>query len=259
MTVGSPPDLGRARPASGAGPVSARRWIAIGVLGLLSLAGGAWLAVHAPVLALRRVEVTGRLVHTDPAAIRAAAALGTGGPVLLADLGGAKRRIERLPWVAEVQVTRRLPGTVRIRVVEREPVAWAAGTDGVPWLVDGTGRVLAPTGTPPDGLVEVRGLDAVGRPGRWVRPRRVVRLLGALDEALGRYVGRVERRRGGVVLVLRAGPDGSVPPVGEVRLGAARQPERQSAVAVAILGAMDERAGYLDVRVPDAPVTGGRG
>lgn len=256
----APPPGPRAAPSEpGPSRVAIRRRVTVGLLGAVAVTGGAWLVLHAPVLALRRVEVTGRLVHTDAARIRAGAGLRTGEPMLLADLGAARRRVERLPWVAEARLVRRLPGTVRIHVVERAPVAWAADAAGIPWLVDGTGRVLGRTEAPPGGLVEVRGLEAIGAPGRGVRPRAVVRLLAAIDAQLGRYVGRVERRRGGVVLVLRAAPDGSVPPVGEVRLGAARDPERQSAVAAAVLAAMDARAGYLDVRAPDAPVTGGAG
>jgi cell division protein FtsQ len=258
-----PPDVTAIEPRRAAREAEARarrrQRVVLVTAGLVALCGGVWLVLHSPVLALRRVEVEGALRHTSPAQVRAHAGLRTGRPLLLVDLTAAARRVERLPWVAEARLERRLPGTVRIRVSERAPVAWAVDADGAPWLLDRTGRVLARLDAPPADLVEVRGVRAAARPGSVVRPARPARVLGELDPELARTVGRVELRRSGVVLVLRAAPDGSVPPVGEVRLGSVPDAVRQSAVATAVLSAMTDRAGFLDVSSPDAPFTGGSG
>ena len=46
-------------------------------------------------------------------------------------LGPVAARVRALPGVAEVDVTRRLPGTVRVTVREVEPVALASGPSGI--------------------------------------------------------------------------------------------------------------------------------
>ncbi len=74
--------------------------------------------------------------------------------------------IERMamhdPWVRAASVKRVLPGTIRVRVIEREPVAVAL-IDGVAHLVDGGGYVIGLTGSGADDLPVITGL--AGRDG----------------------------------------------------------------------------------------------
>src|SRR5207248_9066825 len=42
-------------------------------------------------------------------------------------LGRVRESLQRLPQVDEVEVVRKLPGEIDIRVVERKPVAWITG------------------------------------------------------------------------------------------------------------------------------------
>ena len=69
--------------------------------------------------------------------------------------------IERLamrdPWVRAATVKRVLPGTIRVRVIERDPVAVAL-IAGVAHLVDREGYVIGLTGSGPDDLPVVTGL-----------------------------------------------------------------------------------------------------
>lgn len=60
---------------------------------------------------------------------------------LFDDTGEIARRVERLGGVVSARVERRLPGTLRITVVERVPVAFAPGADGMVPL-DATGQAL---------------------------------------------------------------------------------------------------------------------
>ena len=54
------------------------------------------------------------------------------------------KRIERIPWIDKVQMTRVYPGTLDIVVRERTPaLIWTRGNEN--YLVDATGRVLGPT------------------------------------------------------------------------------------------------------------------
>lgn len=68
------------------------------------------------------VLVEGR-VETKAADVLRALQVERGMPVLAVDPRKAKERLERIPWVAEASVERRLPGLVSVRLVERVPMA----------------------------------------------------------------------------------------------------------------------------------------
>lgn len=108
---------------------------------VLAVALGLLLWLARPLLAgpkLTTLTLGGRLQHVDPAAVRNA---------VLPELGSGffNTRVERigtavdsLPWVAEADVRREWPHTLRIDIVEEVPVArW--GDDG---LMDARGKVF---------------------------------------------------------------------------------------------------------------------
>ncbi len=68
------------------------------------------------------ILVEGR-VHTDPAVLRALIDLQRGDPLFAFDPAQAQEMIGRLSWVRDVHVERRLPDTVYIGLIEREPIA----------------------------------------------------------------------------------------------------------------------------------------
>jgi len=74
--------------------------------------------------------------------------------------------IERMamhdPWVRAAHIKRVLPGTIRVRVIERKPAAVAL-IEGVAHLVDDEGYVIGLTGSGPDDLPVLTGLQ--GRTG----------------------------------------------------------------------------------------------
>src|SRR5205085_434000 len=77
----------------------------------------------------------------------------------LIDLDGTRDRLLQLPWIREARVSRRLPDTIVVEVVERVPVAiWQQ--QGRYSLVDAEGVVLEPVGSPPPDLVRLIGTDA---------------------------------------------------------------------------------------------------
>lgn len=70
-------------------------------------------------------------------------ALGTqrGEPILAVDLGAARARLEKLPWVDSAVVERRLPHLLHVRLAERQPRAiWQK--DGRFLVVDAKGAVI---------------------------------------------------------------------------------------------------------------------
>jgi len=90
---------------------------------------------------IAQVEITGHNFTSD-SAINEALDLAGGGSMLSFDGAAARRRIEQLPWIDTVAVTRVLPDRLQVAVTERKPFArWqhAGGT----FLIDRSGRVLS--------------------------------------------------------------------------------------------------------------------
>jgi cell division protein FtsQ len=135
--------------ATAAPPRRARRWwrralpIASSGAGLLALAlGGFWLQ-HSGIavgalrsveerllswsrdagLAVKDVQVEGR-EQASREAILAALDVARGMPLLAVDAADAKRRLEAIPWVRSASVERRLPDTLFVHIVERQPLAF---------------------------------------------------------------------------------------------------------------------------------------
>jgi cell division protein FtsQ len=103
--------------------------------GLGELAGTAGLTV-------KRVEIQG-VHHMDRLPVYSVALDQTSTAMPLVDLGQIRARLLQFGWVADARVSRRLPDTLLVDIVEREPAAvWQLG--GKLALIDRTGKVLAP-------------------------------------------------------------------------------------------------------------------
>ncbi len=91
-------------------------------------------------LAVGNVHVEGR-ERASREAVLSAIAVARGTPILAVDPAQAKRRLEAIPWVRSASVERRLPDTLHIRLVERQPLAfWQR--HGKLVLVDREGAVI---------------------------------------------------------------------------------------------------------------------
>ena len=134
-----------------------RRWarrVGLGAAALVPLALLGWVLLASPLLAVRTVAVSGTS-RLSPDQVRAAAAVVRGTPLARVDTGAVVRRVAALRPIAEVRVSRGWPGTLRIRVVERQAVAGILGPSGV-LLVDGTGVAFAPAAVLPAGVVRLQ-------------------------------------------------------------------------------------------------------
>jgi cell division protein FtsQ len=79
--------------------------------------------------------------HTDKEQVERQLGLAIGEPILGFDTAAAKARLEELPWVEHASVGRFLPGTIRVRLEERKPLAlWQNA--GAFSLIDGEGGVI---------------------------------------------------------------------------------------------------------------------
>ena len=134
------------------GRLAKRAGLACAALVPLLLLG--WVLLASPLLAVRSVAITGTELLT-PAQVRAAVDVQRGTPLARVDTGAVVRRLRSLRPVAEVHVTRGWPGTLRVRVVERTPVAGLVSASGVT-LVDAGGVPFAPAPRLPAGTVRLQ-------------------------------------------------------------------------------------------------------
>jgi cell division protein FtsQ len=201
--------------------------------------------LRSPLLDVDRVQVVGAESTADADAL-AASGIDTGEPLVGVDLDGAEAALADLPWVDEARVSRLWPGTVRIVLTERTPLATQAHAGG--WaVVDAQGRVLAVVAERPDLVL----LDGHGdaAPGGRLSPaeRSVLRTLIRLPDGV-----RAE------VTGAAAGPDGQQVTLesGElVVLGDGSSLAAKLAAADAVAAdAAPEDGCRIDVRVPTAPV-----
>ena len=88
---------------------------------------------------VRQVEITGAR-YLEPAYILAQLAVETDRNVF-DPLKGLRERALAIPGVTQAEVTRRLPGTLRIRVTERPAVAFVRGDSGLVALDAGAARL----------------------------------------------------------------------------------------------------------------------
>ncbi len=226
--------------------------VVIALLATALLLAGAWLLLYSPVLDVDRVTIEGaRGDRITEVAVTSGIELGD--PVLFADLGGAARAIERLPWVDDAQVERSLPASIAITVSRRTALGWVAvpapiGTTAGFATVDGTGRVLEIVDEAPEGLPELTGVATVPAPGLVVEPAAPAEALNGMPAELLALAASVRVDAGGATLVLADGV--------EVRIGELTDLETKGRVALAVLESLTAPIAYLDVQVPAVPVTG---
>lgn len=91
-------------------------------------------------LRIEEVLVEGR-ARTDGEEILTRLGLVVGRPILAVDPAAARAELEALPWVQSASVERQLPGTIYIRLTEREPLAlWQE--QGVIRVIDRDGGII---------------------------------------------------------------------------------------------------------------------
>jgi len=223
------------------------------VLAFALLAGGigAWLvAKETSVFALRTVQVSGA---PKPVARQVQQVLEreVGTSLLEVDTDRLRHAVERLPTVVSVELDRAFPHALRIAVVPERP-ALVVRRGAESWLVSSRGRVM--------GTIE-RGTRP-GLPRLWVRrevdlepgalldgdPAVAVAAVAPLRSAGLRGVATVRTGKDGLTLALRRGL--------LVRLGEPASIRLKLAVAARVLPLLAPETLYLDVSVPDRPVSG---
>jgi cell division protein FtsQ len=104
--------------------------------------GGSLLALTGKLgLTVDDIQVVGRTT-TDRATILAALDAQAGTPILGVSPSLAKQQLEALPWVRSAAIERRLPGTIYVRLVERQPLGVWQHDGGKLDLIDRDGAVI---------------------------------------------------------------------------------------------------------------------
>jgi cell division protein FtsQ len=112
-----------------------------------------WLLLASPWLVVHRIVVVGESRLTA-AQVLSAVDVRLGVPLARVDTNAVAARVRALGPVASVSVSRGWPDTLKVTVVEREPVAAVAA--GKAWtLYDGTGAELGSAATVPPGVVKL--------------------------------------------------------------------------------------------------------
>jgi cell division protein FtsQ len=189
-------------------------------------------------LQVRDVQVEG-MHHAAPDLVREALGVRRGDPILGFDPHWAREQLEQIAWVERAHVERLLPGTIRVRLEERQPFAiWQR--DGKFSVIDREGKVVATENVGAFGrlpLIVGLGADRAAAP-------MVDALRGAAEvqERVHALV-RVSERRWN--LRLRNGTDVLLPEGQEVA-AINRLAELQ-----AKQGLMDRPLVAIDLRLPD--------
>lgn len=221
---------------------TARGKVTAALLALLGLAALTAAATFSPIFAAQEVRIEGVRRLTD-ARVRSLSGLEIGANVFHLNAGRVEEALRADPWIAEATVTRELPDSIVVTLVERVPVALTE--------IDGTSIALAGDGTPlpgasPSGLPRVEGWAGELAPGE---QEATAGALAALGPALRRAVASAALDvTGEMSLEMR---DGTVvrygPPTGSVA--------KAEALRAVLTWADDTGTAItvVDVRVPTTP------
>ena len=156
--------------------------------------------------------------------------------------------MEANQWVRAVDVSRDWPHTIHIDILERRPVAYYPGDDGLIHLVDIDGRVLETLEGIPVGFVQVNGAGNTAGPGEDAPEALLpaIRVANDLPDSLRSDVKAVRLVQEGVTLDLTAG--------GTILLGDTTDLREKLVSALAVRGQCPPGSyQVLDVRVPSRP------
>lgn len=228
------------------------RSLLVGVGLVLAAAGGYWIALTSSLFAVEHVSVRGAVPAAVAREVERATRDLVGTSLLALDAGDVERSVRALPSVAGVSVDRAFPHTLVVKVAAERPAAvarqgasaWLVAASGtvVRELERGTARALPRLWLPRDAPV------AVGRtlPADVLPAARAVGL--AREAGLRRGVKSARVGGGNLTLVLRDGL--------ELRLGEPSDVLLKLTVAAQVLPLVEGGAVYLDVSVPERPVSG---
>ncbi|WP_019877656.1 cell division protein FtsQ/DivIB [Sporichthya polymorpha] len=220
------------------------RWIRTGI-GLLVAAvvlAAGWVVLFSDVFAVRSVQVAG-VQRLTAERVERVAQVPAGEPLARLDTAAIAARVRTLAPVADVDVARKFPNTVKITVTERTPVAVLDTPEGRR-LVDAEGVAYAPAGDAARRFLLVRSSNPALTPEDL---RSIQAVVAALPEAIRE---KVEAVQADTTADLTVSLDGGR----EIVWGAPEQAEFKARVLDVLWREKSTRgAKRYDVSVPEAP------
>jgi cell division protein FtsQ len=223
--------------------------VALVVVAVLALLGGAWLWVRdSSLVAVRKVTITG-VYGPDATQIRQALTLAARNMTTLdVRLGQLRTAVGPYPVVKDVRVSTQFPHGLRIHVLEQLPVA-ALVAGGHAVAVSGDGTLLHSVGTRSLPVIGVRLLPG----GSQVTDGTTLAALALLAATPSRMVPRIaqvtDAAPHGLVAQLRSGPD--------IYFGDGSKLDAKWTAATEVLAdPTSAGAVYIDVTDPSRPVAG---
>lgn len=215
-------------------------------------AGAYTLARQTSIFAIRSVQIRGA-PPSVAAAVRGAVADWRGTSLVGLDGGELVRRVEGVPWIVSVRYDRAFPHVLRLVVQTERPVA-VLRAGAASWLVSARARALAriPRGGRPElpriwvpAATRVEAGATLGDGDGGAAARALAPLV---DARFPVAIRTVELRAGELGFALRSGT--------ELRLGQPTDLRLKLAIARRIVPTLGRGVGYLDVSVPERPVSG---
>jgi cell division protein FtsQ len=234
--------------------VRTRRRRAIGSTAFfVCLAALIWIAFWSPVLTVREIDVVGDR-RTAADSVRDAAGITSDDNLLLVSTSDVASRVRELPWVRSARVDRRLPGTVRIKIVERRAALALTSTTGT-WTIDAHGRVLD-EGIVGKGLPTLSGTEYDSAvPGDRIETEALV---GAL-EVWRKLPAKIRTRVAAIFAPTLERISFALDDQTIVRYGRPETLRGKNAVLISLLRTIateGRHVAYIDVRVPTNPALG---
>lgn len=195
--------------------------------------------VHSPLMAVRTIEVQGSQ-RVDAVALQASLSGHLGQPIATVTDAGVREDLERFTGLESFVVDVVPPGTIVVRVVERQPVV-VAEVDGVDAMLDPAGVPLGP----PDATVLPRLQDV--EPGS-AAYEAVAASLVSMPQALREQVATITASTSDdVAMTLATGQ--------QVAWGSAEDARLKADVLAALVAAADPATPVtFDVSAPEHPV-----
>ena len=226
-----------------------RRVIVAGIALVVLYAGYLFWFRNLPLFSINQVTVTGATTNERQIKMAIEQAAQDMTTLHLKD-GQLRDAVARFPTVASVGASTSFPHTMRVTITERLPVAFIK-VGPTRTAVSADGYLLVGTSFDPKHLPRIEDAAAHG-PRLQGDAAAEAAVLGAMPAALrDRVTGSSwDEAQGGVVVGLDGGPD--------LRFGDGSRVQDKWTAAVAVLSSSEHGSpSYLDVSVPDRPVSDG--
>jgi cell division protein FtsQ len=217
----------------------------ITVLGLILVMALGWWVTHSGIFAARDLSVSGNQ-HLTRSEVLRLGGVDSHSNVLWLSPGGVQARLERSPWIRSAHVSRTLPSSLRITIVERTPAAVVVPGH---FLVATDGTILGVVGARADYPLIYAPRQAPALGGRIASSTPGLVVVSALPSSIRGQVQQVDTDYDtGLVLRLH---DGATAIYGDP--GAAVEKGRALAAVLDWAARNQVRPRYVDVRAPGQP------